>query len=609
MGCPRVCVVSNSPTIRETVAIVLGPSFEVRGLAAEDCAAGQPDLEGADLLIVSGDVAPPPSLIALATRLPVLRLEAESGAPAIGGARCASIPLSFRPEQLRRHVQRLLLTSLADSVRRRSFLEYPLLPNDIAYLAQRAATTQVPVLISGEAGTGKTRLARAIHAAGPQARFISLPAVRFSAGGVEQIQHLASASVTLYVPDVERLDPDAQQLLLDLCEAGGFESPAGWHEARLICATKSQLEDLLNEGGMDPELFYRLSVLPLTLPPLRSRVNDIAELVAVLARDLGESLPNRPFVFTKQAIERMERYMWFGNLAELEAVMLRSMAMAQDSTLDADDLLFDATRLASMPAPAARRSPAQPESAELRPDAPPPAAAPGPIPSETVDLVIQELAHEFRNPMVTIKTLTQRLERLLEDKAGRDQVKRMTGEAVDRMDRALENLLQFTRFGEPVAQPVALSPLVTSCLSQLSATFAERQVLLNYEPPEAHRVNVDGAQVGYALENLLRVVLRDLRDGDTLAIHPLNGHGISLEFPARGRLAAEKLAEMVDHPTGGDAAAQSLGFFFAKALVERNGGTIEIHPQTGRTVIAVELPGGQGDVAAQNGNASNSRSR
>ena len=92
MGCPRVCVVSNSPTIRETVAIVLGPSFEVRGLAAEDCAAGQPDLEGADLLIVSGDVAPPPSLIALATRLPVLRLEAESGAPAIGGARCASIP-------------------------------------------------------------------------------------------------------------------------------------------------------------------------------------------------------------------------------------------------------------------------------------------------------------------------------------------------------------------------------------------------------------------------------------------------------------------------------------------------------------------------------------
>jgi DNA-binding NtrC family response regulator len=539
----------------------------------------------------------------------VLCLETESGVSSYGAARTATVPLSFRPEQLRRQVQRLLIVTLADTVRRRSFLEYPLLPKEVAELAQRAAATQVPVLISGEGGTGKTRLARAIHAAGPQARFISLPAGRMSADGLERIRHLVTGPVTLYVSDVGRLDSEAQEVLLELCEAGGFDSAAGMHEARLICATDRPLEALAGDPTLEPELFYRLSVLPLTLPPLRCRTKDIAELVAVLARDLGESLPNRPYVFTMRAIERMERYMWFGNLAELEAVMLRSMAMAPDSTIDGADLLFDSTRVEPVQRQAVRHAVSQPAPVADKPQAAPsPAQAPAPIPSETVDLVIQELAHEFRNPMVTIKTLTQRLERLLEDKAGRDQVKRMTGEAVDRMDRALENLLQFTRFGDPVAQPVALSPLVTSCLSQLSSTFAERQVLLNYEPPEAERVNVDGAQVGYALENLLRVVLRDLRDGDTLEIHPFNGHGISLEFPARGRLAAEKLAEMADHPPGGDGAAQSLGFFFAKALVERNGGKIEIHPHTGRTVIAVALPA-QGDVAAKHGNASNTRSR
>jgi K+-sensing histidine kinase KdpD len=323
--------------------------------------------------------------------------------------------------------------------------------------------------------------------------------------------------------------------------------------------------------------------------------------------------------------------MWFGNLAELEAVLMRSMTMAASSSLDVEDLLFDSTRVAprslsAVPAPIA--PPAEidiPPTVESQtstdgpveeeatsPPAPeaqaPPAAPLAPIRSETVDLVIQELAHEFRNPMVTIKTLTQRLERLLGDKASREQVTRMTGEAVDRMDRALENLIQFTRFGKPVTELVALSPLVTACLSQLSPAFAERQVLLNYEPPEAHRVEVDGAQVGYAIENLLRVVLRDLRDGDTLAIHPLNGHGISLEFPARGQLVAEKLAEMADHPPEGEAAAQSIGFFFAKALVERNGGKIEIQPGTARTVIAVALPA-QGDAASENGNASNSSSR
>jgi signal transduction histidine kinase len=176
------------------------------------------------------------------------------------------------------------------------------------------------------------------------------------------------------------------------------------------------------------------------------------------------------------------------------------------------------------------------------------------------------------------------------------------------MDRALENLLQFTRFGKPITESIRLSPLVTHCLSQLSPTFAERQVLLNYEPPDSDRVEVDGAQVGYALENLLRVVLRDLHDGDTLAIHPLNGHGISLEFPARGQLVAEKLTRMADHGPDDEGTAQSIGFLFAKALVERNGGKIEVHPQSGKTVIAVALPG-QGDAAVKNGNTSNSRSR
>jgi nitrogen-specific signal transduction histidine kinase len=395
--------------------------------------------------------------------------------------------------------------------------------------------------------------------------------------------------------------------MIELCESGGFESPAGWHDVRLVCATRQDILDLAAEENFESELFYRLSVLPLTLPPLRQRREDIADMVTALARDLGEALPHKPYAFTAEAIERMERYMWFGNLAELEAVMLRTMAMAGGAEINAGDLLFDSTRIESpsQSSPSTTQNTtvkAAPQDFEQKEITPP-----GTIATESVDLVIQELAHEFRNPMVTIKTLTQRLEKLLEDKTSRDQVARMTGEAVDRMDRALENLLQFTRFGEPVSEAVPLSPLVTSCLSQLSSAFTERQVLLNYEPPEADFVRIDSAQVSYALENLLRVVLRDLRDGDTLSIHPLNGHGISLEFPARGQLVAEKLAVMADSPQV-DPSASSIGFLFAKALVERNGGTIEIHPETGRTIIAVALPG-QGETSKDNGHASHSGRR
>lgn len=608
MGCPRVCVVTNSATIRETVAIVLGPAFDVSGLSPEVCAEHADRLADAELLIVSGDVSPNDALANAAAGLPVLRLGSEpDGTPRLRGKKSAMMPLSFRPEQLRREVQRLLAKPSGDTPPPRTpFLRYPFLPKDLEELTRRAAATQMPVLISGEPGTGKSRLARAIHASGNEDRFVALPSDRLSGGALRQIGEQAAGSLTLYIHDIHRLDVDGQRALLEVCDAGGFESRSGWHPCRLICSTTTDLATLAADETFDADLFYRLSVLPMTLPPLRDRPTDIADLAAALARDLGHLWPDRSFALTPRAIERMERYMWFGNLAELEAVLLRSMTMAPSPTLDADDLLFDSTRVTTrrqtatstvVPQPVAQDSPGPPPPNQA-PTSPPPAA--DGIAPETVDLVIQELAHEFRNPMVTIKTLTQCFERLLEDKAGRDQVAKMTGEAVDRMDRALENLLQFTRFGKPLTESIRLSPLVTNCLSQLSPAFAERQVLLNYEPPDNHRVEVDGAQVGYALENLLRVVLRDLHDGDTLAIHPLNGHGISLEFPARGQLVAEKLTRMADHCADGEGSAQSIGFLFAKALVERNGGKIEIHPQTGKTVIAVALPG-QGDAAVKHG--------
>jgi len=614
VGCPRVCVVTNSATIRETVAIVLGSAFEVSGLSPEACTADAHQLTDADLLIVSGDLQAAEGLGKIALRLPLVRLGSEADSPHVRGKKSVTIPLSFRPQQLRRQVDQLIARPpVITAPNRTSFLAYPFVPRELEELAQRAAVTRMPILISGESGTGKSRLARAVHAASGESRFVALGADGLTPTALAQIAGPAEDSLTIYIHDVAGLDIEGQRTLLEICDAGGFEAQSRWNPCRLICATETPLQSLAAKPSFNADLFYRLSVLPMTLPPLRDRSNDIAHLAAALARDLGQLWPNRLFSLTARAVERMERYMWFGNLAEMEAVLSRSMTMAPASTIDAEDLLFDSTRVALQRTVGAAPVRVEPAVAEVItqppvPDEIVPTAVSDGIAPEIVDLVIQELAHEFRNPMVTIKALTQRLERLLEDKTSRDQVTRMTGEAVDRMDRTLENLLQFTRFGKPITESIRLSPLVTNCLSQLSPAFAERQVLLNYEPPDAHRVEVDGAQVGYAIENLLRVVLRDLHDGDTLAIHPSNGHGISLEFPARGQLVADKLNRMVDHCSEDEGGAQSIGFLFAKALVERNGGKIEVHPQTGKTVIAVALPG-QGDIAVKNGNTSNTSSR
>lgn len=599
MGRPRVCVVADSQAIRATADIVLGVAFEVDLLSPEACEADATALAAADALVISGDFSPGPALQAAAQRLPVLAFEGSAAAARLSARRLVTVPFSLRPEQLRRRLQDLLSAAPTAAPAMRSYLDYPWLPQDLVALARRAVETDLPVLLCGEAGTGKSRIARAIHSARRPSRFVPLPAARLSTRSLEHAGQLGPGPLTLYVADVAELDSEAQHLLLEVCQCGGFESLVGWHEVRVIAATRSTLSDLAAAESFESDLFYRLSVLAMTVPPIRHRTADLGHLVVLLARELGAGLGHEPFSFTEAAIKRMEQYVWSGNLAELEAVLLRSMVLAPGRCLEAADVLFDPIRLRRPPRAVGHRAEATPGSDTPGvPQEAPPAVA---IPPESLELVIQELAHEFRNPMVTIKTLSQRLERLLEDKAGRDQVTRMTGEAVDRMDRVLENLLQFTRFGEPAAEPVPLSPLVTNCLSQLSSAFTERQVLLNYQPPDADLVTVDSAQVSYALENLLRVILRDLRDGDTLSIQPLDGRGIRLEFPARGQLAAEKLAELADNPRG-DGNALSIGFFFAKALIERNGGKVEIHPRTGKTVIAVVLPG-RGDVAADNGQA------
>jgi len=237
------------------------------------------------------------------------------------------------------------------------------------------------------------------------------------------------------------------------------------------------------------------------------------------------------------------------------------------------------------------------------------AASPARPPASTaaVDLVINELAHEFKNPMVTIKTVSQHLERLLEDE-GREQVARLTGEAVARMDWALENLLQFTRFRAPLPERVPVNALLAPCLADLTPILTERRLLLNYHPPDIAPVFVDAAQLVYAFDNLLRVIVRDLDEGETLTVRALGAPtAVIFEFTSTHPSTVRKLAAFLDDAQLGEDAERPLGLVFARALVERNGGRIDVHTTDGRTAITVCLPG-QNEMAAEHGTPANPHS-
>jgi len=571
---PRVWVIDDSPIIRETIAIVLNDRYDVDSLSASAYARDPSSVQGAGLLVVGLDTLSPASVASLPD-VPVLWIEGPGSTPSTTPAQPV-LPYPFAPDDLRARVEGLLAGRGAIRGNRLD-IEYPIVPKDAALLARRAAATRFPILICGESGSGKARLARAIHSFGHHGYFLPLAPPHCTPTALQQTAHMCPGDITLFVTAIDAVTSETEQWLLELVDRGGFSSDKGWHNVRLICAVTCSLEEIARTHRLSRDLFYRISVFPITLPPLRERTADIPALVQHIAGALASLLRAEPVAFTQRAMDRLVHYLWFGNLAELEAVLTRSVVLADCRTLDAEDLLFGYGRLVP-------RSPGK-TAAHCEP-------APTPEANETVDLVINELAHEFKNPMVTIKTVAQHLERLLADETGREQVARLTGEAVDRMDRTLENLLQFTRFRAPAAGDVELNTLLSPCLSELAPTLTERRVLLDYRPPEQLAVFVDPAQVTYAFENLLRVIVRDLPEGQTLTVHPVEGAAaVVFEFAGARQPLAGKLAEFLDCPSPEAEVLLPLGAMFAKSLIERNGGRIEVHARPDITAVTVWLPG------------------
>jgi signal transduction histidine kinase len=577
--CPRVCVIDNSPAIRETIPIVLGADYTVQCLTADEYLRAPSQLCNADLLVVADDALPLESVTALAHGPPVLWLQSRTGPPRLHPGQSAAIPRWFSPGELRARVE-ALLTKHAQTQPPPStwpILEYPVLPKDVVDLARQASGTHFPVLICGEPGTGKTRLARAIHALGGEGEFVVLSATNCTPTALRHAGGTIAGNLAIFVHDVAEITPDGQELLLEVVECGGFHSDTGWHRVRLIGATSRSLEGLGRMPGFDKELFYRLSVLPITLPPLRERTHDLPALSAHIAAELARLQSRDPVAFTERAMERLTHYLWFGNLTEFETVLTRTSLLAPSQTIDAEDLLFGYGRIVPRgreEAPAPARGVA---NTLRRPEA--------------VDLIINELAHDFKNPMATIKTVAQHLERLLEDPTGREQAARLTAEAVDRMDHSLENMLQFTRFRRPAPQETAVGTLLAPCLTNLGPMLTERRIIVQYPPPAPTLAFVDAAQLSYAFENLIRAVVRDLEEGQPLSLEALGPPPVvRLKFAATRHPVVGKLPDILDHPASDEQAALPLGLVFAKTLVERNGGRIEISTAGETATIVVRLP-------------------
>jgi len=219
-------------------------------------------------------------------------------------------------------------------------------------LGERAARAHLPVLIEGESGVGKQLFARAIQGASDRrgkpflsVNCVSLPETEAEAllfgmeGGSERAQgKFAEAhGGTLFLDEVGRLSLDLQVRLLRIIQDGEIEMGAGKRpqkvDVRLISATSQNLIEQVKAGLFREDLYYRLNVFPVTIPPLRVRPDDIGELAQRFAQRFcaEEGKPVRGI--SAEALQLLSAYDWPGNVRQLENAIFRAVVLSEGEEL------------------------------------------------------------------------------------------------------------------------------------------------------------------------------------------------------------------------------------------------------------------------------------
>jgi len=368
----RVLVVDDEPDIRELIDLTLarmGLATECAGSVGEAIAALKegdfqlcltdmrlPDGEGLDIVRCINEHHP---------QTPVAVITAFGSAEnAVAALKAGAFDYLAKPvglDQLRALVKSALRLPDADN---RAEDSSGLIGDSVAMQQVRAmidklARSQAPVYISGESGSGKELAARLVHqrsARGANAfvpvncgaipenlmesEFFGYRKGAFTGADSEREGFFQAASGgTLFLDEVADLPLAMQVKLLRAIQEKRVRKVGSVTEdpvdVRIICATHRNLRECVDKGAFRQDLYYRLNVIELRMPPLRERVEDIAPLVAaVLARLFGDTPPR----LSAEAIKALQQYAFPGNVRELENILERATALCSGDVIEADDL-------------------------------------------------------------------------------------------------------------------------------------------------------------------------------------------------------------------------------------------------------------------------------
>ncbi len=228
----------------------------------------------------------------------------------------------------------------------------------------QTSSSRVTVLIEGESGTGKELVARAIHYSGITKNKPFVPvnctALTESLLESELFGHMKGAFTgsirdkkgkfeladegTIFLDEISEISPNLQVKLLRILQQKEFERVGGeaviQMKARIIAATNKDLNQLVREGKFREDLYFRLKVVSINLPPLRERIIDIPLLVSHLLTKINNELHKRVTKIPDDVMEMLKQYYWVGNVRELENTLIQAVVLSNDDVLNKENILL-----------------------------------------------------------------------------------------------------------------------------------------------------------------------------------------------------------------------------------------------------------------------------
>ncbi len=383
MNRPLALVVDDEPDIRELLEITLA-RMDIETTAAQDLESARDQLGQAHFDLCLTDMRLPDGngidLVRFIQKqhvdIPVAVITAHGNMEsAVQALKAGAFDFVSKPVDLG-VLRRLVSTALKLSggrpkPARRLIGDSPAMQETRANIA-KLARSQAPVYISGESGTGKELVARLIHEQGPRAEYPFVP-VNCGAipedlmeseffghkkgsftGAVSDKQGLFQAADggTLFLDEVADLPLHMQVKLLRAIQEKHVRPVGAQQEvavdARILCATHKDLAALVQEGSFRQDLYYRINVIELRVPPLRERPDDIPQMAEFVLERLAEQAQQATPTICEEAMTALKAHPFPGNVRELENLLERAMTLCGGQTIELDDLGLS---MAETPAP------------------------------------------------------------------------------------------------------------------------------------------------------------------------------------------------------------------------------------------------------------------